>query len=419
MDFDRGYTLCKGKDCNREFRYIRKHLAQSKECEAEYTKDELFKLKEESQKFKANKDRAMKKLKYDKDKRFERYLREREQIKTRYQQNKRKISNKYEENKSRIAQKYKEKQAEKVSRINSHEYDCMTEIFGKVFEKAADLYLDQFLVEVKSRFTNDTEKKAVDFWKNEKQSGLTDVIQITTHGKIWNKVSGGQFDTIFKEIYDEAFDLAYSKRNKRKKELGPEFDDKLTENISKLSLDGPFFDKISSIIHIEIEKQRRIRIIELKSILEKQERERNLGLKEKYLKQLDLQIKLIKDPSKEVTDQIHRIRLNIESLFKRIDLQLDEANEKIRDLHHFIDIRNLFDNFKVYEAWKNDEASMELTNVPCQCNTCVKNLHNIEWCNRVMRERKKGQKEYTCPGYQKFIDKYVFEIHLDTCTKKQ
>ena len=153
MDFDRGYTLCKGKDCNREFRYIPKHLAQSKECEAEYTKDELFKLKEESQKFKANKDRAMKKLKYDKDKRFERYLREREQIKTRYQQNKRKISNKYVENKSKIAQKYKEKQAEKVSRINSHEYDCMTEIFGKVFEKAADLYLDQFLVEVKSRFT--------------------------------------------------------------------------------------------------------------------------------------------------------------------------------------------------------------------------------------------------------------------------
>ena len=138
-------------------------LLSPKSVRLKYTKDELFKLKEESQKFKANKDRAMKKLKYDKDKRFERYLREREQIKTRYQQNKRKISNKYVENKSKIAQKYKEKQAEKVSRINSHEYDCMTEIFGKIFEKAADSYLDQLLVEVKSRFSNDTEKTAVDF----------------------------------------------------------------------------------------------------------------------------------------------------------------------------------------------------------------------------------------------------------------
>ena len=105
MDFDRGYTLCKGKDCNREFRYIRKHLAQSKECEAEYTKDELFKLKEESQKFKANKDRAMKKLKYDKDKRFERYLKEKDVVAKKYQQNKKKVLEKYKENKSKLAQK--------------------------------------------------------------------------------------------------------------------------------------------------------------------------------------------------------------------------------------------------------------------------------------------------------------------------
>ena len=48
-----------------------------------------------------------------------------------------------------------------------------------------------------------------------------------------------------------------------------------------------------------------------------------------------------------------------------------------------------------------------------------KNLHNFEWCNRVMCQRKKGQKKYTCPGCQKSIDKFVFEKHLDTCTKKQ
>ena len=91
----------------------------------------------------------------------------------------------------------------------------------------------------------------------------------------------------------------------------------------------------------------------------------------------------------------------------------------IWQVKHFIDIRNLFDNFKVYEAWKNDEANMELTNAPCQCNTCVKNLHHFEWCNRVMRQRKEEQKEYTCPDCQKSIDKFVFEKHLDTCTKKQ
>ena len=69
-----------GKNCNKEFGYICKHLAQSKECDAEYTKDELSGLKEESQKIKADKDRAMKKLKYDKDKRFERYLKEKDVV---------------------------------------------------------------------------------------------------------------------------------------------------------------------------------------------------------------------------------------------------------------------------------------------------------------------------------------------------
>ena len=215
MDFDRSYTRCKGKDCNKEFKYIRKHLAQSKECEGGYTEDELAKLKEESQKFKANKDRAMKKLKYDKDKRSERYLREKNLLAERYQQNKSKISDKYVQNKSKIAQKYQEKLAEKDSRNHSHEYDCMTEIFGKIFEKAANVYFDHLLVEVESRFSIDNEKEAVDLWKSEKQSDpLTEVIQITAHKKLWNKISGGQFDSIFKEIYNEAFDFAGPKEKR-------------------------------------------------------------------------------------------------------------------------------------------------------------------------------------------------------------
>ena len=86
-----------------------------------------------------------------------------------------------------------------------------TDIFGKIFEKAVNVFLDQLLVEVKSRYSVDDEKKAVDLWKNEKKSDrLTDVIQIAAHGKIWNKISGDQFDKLFKEIFDEAFDLAYT-----------------------------------------------------------------------------------------------------------------------------------------------------------------------------------------------------------------
>ena len=139
----------------------------------------------------------------------------------------------------------------------------------------------------------------------------------------------------------------------------------------------------------------------LKEFWKKEERDRNLDLKEKYLKQLDHQIKLVKSPSKEDKDQIHKIRFDIDALFKLINSELDEASQKARDFHYFTEVRNLFDSFKIYEVWKNGEGNMELSNAPCQCNTCVENLHHFQWCNRVMRQRKEEMKEYTCPGCQK------------------
>ena len=96
-------------------------------------------------------------------------------------------------------------------------------------------------------------------------------------------------------------------------------------------------------------------------------------------------------------DLIHKIRSDIDTFFKGINLKLDKAHQKATDLHYFTEVQNLFDRFKIYKDWKNDEKNMELLNAPCQCNTCVKNLHKIEWYLRDIKltSEKNYKKENT------------------------
>ena len=83
----------------------------------------------------------------------------------------------------------------------------------------------------------------------------------------------------------------------------------------------------------------------------------------------------------------------------------------------FVEIKNLFENIKVYESWQKSDFYLDVPNIPCHCNTCIKKQHDILWCDRVVRQRQEQRDEYTCPGCQKNFHKDIFDKHYDICTR--
>ena len=68
------------KVCQRQFGYIRRHLAQSIDCKSSYTEAELLALKNESEKITRENDLAKKRLEYDPEKRRLKYKRNRKKL---------------------------------------------------------------------------------------------------------------------------------------------------------------------------------------------------------------------------------------------------------------------------------------------------------------------------------------------------
>ena len=72
----------------------------------------------------------------------------------------------------------------------------------------------------------------------------------------------------------------------------------------------------------------------------------------------------------------------------------------------------------IYETWRDNAKQLEMTNEPCQCDTCFYKQHDIFRCHRVIRQMNDKEAKFTCPGCQKNLDKNHFKKHYDNCTKK-
>lgn len=166
-------------------------------------------------------------------------------------------------------------------------------------------------------------------------------------------------------------------------------------------------------------KKNKVQMFKYKMELEREISKSNSCFKKKIGKHLKNQIQSLIQTnglSKEMREEIKRIKIGIEVVYQGIQILIDDTSRCYQILEEeSSNVKNLFDNIKVREIWY--ENDLELHNAPCQCHTCRNKNHDVLWCERVVRQRTEQKENYTCPGCQEPIHKDVFENHYDFCTK--